>query len=184
MKTPKCLIKYLIGTSKGNRNSNMFNAINHVRRFNPKSDYNELYRIALVLNQELSSPLQKGEVETLTKHVLKQEYKSSCKKYQKYCAGYPCNCYHKHFNQLGEAWWKYVDHENKLKNIPGVKGKEVYPWEILDTSKLSQDQVDDIWKLRMSKGINPRIDVVLKLKGIPIGDEAYEIWNNNWINEE
>lgn len=179
MKVPNCIPKFIIKTSKGNRNQNLFNAINHVRRFNPECDYSKLYNVALKLNQLLQPSLNEKEVSTITSHVLKKRYKSSCKKYEKFCESYPCNFHGvKYFKDYQPGWWKYLDYDNSIINIPGLVEKHVYLWEIMDTSKLDSDQVERVHELRDEKGMSTIIDEVLKLKGLPIGDEAYMLWEN------
>lgn len=179
MKIPTCIPLYLQKTGKGNRNQNMFHAINHVRRFNPETNITELTNTAQELNKQLPESLTQHEVKTITKSVMRREYKSSCKKYRTYCPHFPCELvqHKKPFNQLGSNWWKYIDKNNLVYNIPGIGNVEIYPWEIMDTSKLSDVEVDRIYELRRFKGINPLIDRILKLKGIPVGDEALNLWN-------
>jgi hypothetical protein len=47
-----------------------------------------------------------------------------------------------------------------------------HPWDIEDLSKVSPEQRRQIHLFRIQKGINPRIDDVLKIKVVKIGDEA------------
>jgi hypothetical protein len=51
-----------------------------------------------------------------------------------------------------------------------------YPWDILDTSKLDEDQIKRVQESRELRGIPIAIDQIVKSYGIPIGDKAKREW--------
>ena len=53
-----------------------------------------------------------------------------------------------------------------------------YPWDILDTSKLTPEQKMVIQRFREEKGIPIAIDIIVKSYGIPVGDKAKREWEN------
>ncbi|MBF4468828.1 MAG: primase C-terminal domain-containing protein [Methanobrevibacter arboriphilus] len=170
MKQPACLPLFIKQTPKGERNHNLFQAINHLRRFNNKISTEQLTKQAILLNNHLNKPLQEKEIKTITEHVTKTHYKSTCKKFNEYCKKCNLGSNKQNYNQKNN-YWKTIRKDNTIikKLTNGVK---LYPWDIEDTNNLDETQKELILELREQKGINPIIDTVLKLRGIKIGDEA------------
>nr|WP_302578298.1 primase C-terminal domain-containing protein [Methanobrevibacter arboriphilus] len=171
MRQPPCLPLFIKQTNEGNRNHNLFQAINHLRRFNKKTTNKQLNKEALILNNHLNKPLQEKEIKTITEHVTKTHYKSTCKKFNDYCQKCNIGSNKKPFKEYKKNYWKTIKNDNTIikKLTNGVK---LYPWDIEDTNNLDETQKELILELREQKGINPIIDTVLKLRGIKIGDEA------------
>jgi len=174
-----CIYGYIQATSEGNRNHHLFQAINHLRRFNQETTTEEIIEEAMTINTYFNKPLTKQEVNTIVKSVFRKAYLSSCKKFSHYCQ----KCKHgkgkKPFNCLNE-YWRVIDNQNIIKPLISrrMNGKEeLYVWDILDTSKLSESDALKVKLLREEKGIPVNIDELLKLRGIPIGDEALNEWN-------
>ncbi len=171
MKQPPCIPLFIKQTSEGNRNHNLFQAINHLRRFNNKTTNEQLNKQALILNKHLNQPLPKKEIETLVQHVTKTQYKSSCKKFKNYCQKCNIGSNKKPFKEYKKGYWKTIRKNNTIiKKL--TNGVETYPWDIEDTTLMNETQKKDVLELREQKGMNPIIDTVLKLRGIKIGDEA------------
>ena len=66
-----------------------------------------------------------------------------------------------------------------FKTIVGIdliSDDTYYPWDILDTSKLSKEDVGKIQLFREQMGIPIAIDRIVKSYGIPIGDKAKREW--------
>ena len=80
-----CTYLYIKDTGVGERNHNFFKAINHLRKYNKKANITELYQEALQINKQFQEPLGETEVKTVTLHVFKKNYMSTCQRFKKYC---------------------------------------------------------------------------------------------------
>lgn len=173
MKKIPCIYEYIADTQKGDRNSNFFKAINHLRQFNNKASFEEMLKVAMEVNKKFNEPLSENEVKAVTHHVCKTLYYSTCYSFQGYCKHCRYGHNRKPFKETIPRGWMVLNKDNTLKtkvlNLP--KGK-YYLWDFLDTSKLNDDDKLKVMRLREAKGINPSIDEVLKLKGFKVGDEA------------
>ena len=176
MKTPKCLNSYLIKTQKGNRNHNFFRAMAHLRKYNKNTGKTEFITKAEELNKNLFDPLPKHEIKNIIKNVFTHDYKSNCLNFKEHCE--KCRLGHNKikFNQYMKGYWKTID-QNNLIHVDLVSGLQVYLWDILDTALLTPEQKQMVYDLRISKGLNPIIDNILKYRGVSIGDKALEEWN-------
>jgi hypothetical protein len=181
MRIPKCLNLFLENTPEGERNNNLFRAINHLKQFNKKEPLTNIKKVALQLNKKLQTPLNENEVENIVKSTSKN-YKSNCYKFSKFCKRCNVGTRKKPYNQFRKKYWKTIKRNNTVVKTL-TNGACLYPWDIVDTSMLSIDDSRLVRELRDSKGINPIIDDVLKLRGIKIGDEALEEWNY-WNNKK
>ena len=173
MKKIPCIYEYIADTRKGDRNSNFFKAINHLRQFNRENNFEEMLKVANEVNKKFKEPLSDKEVQAVTHHVCKTLYYSSCYNFQRYCKHCRYGHNRKPFKETIRNGWKILNRDNTLKtktlNLP--KGR-YYLWDFLDTSKLTEKDKLTVMRLREQKGINPLIDEVIKLKGFKVGDEA------------
>ena len=172
-----CLYGYISQTSKGNRNHNLFKAINHLRRYNQTATTDELTEEAQSINKALESPLPEDEVTIICQHVLAKEYHTSCWKFKNYCKRCRYGKFHKLFKDSKPKYWKHINENNKIVGINPIPDDEYYPWDILDTSKLTPEQRTNIQMFREQMGIPIAIDQIVKSYGIPIGDKAKREWD-------
>ena len=172
-----CLYGFISTTSTGNRNENLFKAINHLRRYNQTTTIDEITQEALSINKALKSPLSEHEVSVVCKHVLAKNYRTSCWKFKQYCRHCKYGEFRKSFNQSKPKYWKHINNDNKLINIKNLPDDEYYPWDILDTSKLTPEQRTQVQIFREQMGIPIAIDSIVKSYGIPIGDKAKRQWD-------
>ena len=172
-KSIPCIYKYIKDTKKGDRNTNFFKAINHLRQFNRTSDVNDIIREALKVNEMFTDRLSEKEVKAVCYHVCKTTYYSSCYNFKDYCKHCNVGNNKKPFRDTLKSGWRILNKDNTIKTkiVRLPKGK-YYLWDFLDTSKLCDDDKLEVMRLRESKGINPNIDEVIKLRGFPVGDEA------------
>lgn len=174
MKTPPCLKKYLENTKSGNRNTNLFTAMKRIKQLNPRSNEASLHETCKTLNKHLKESLNKTELQAIAKSVNNNQYKASCYPFKKECTGCQYGTGKKPYNQYKPKYWKFIDRKNRVKLcLP----KTIYPWDIIDTDPLTSEQKGMIQLFRIEKGINPKIDTVLKLHGVKIGDEALVEWD-------
>ena len=171
-----CLYGYISKTETGDRNTNLFKAINHLFHYNETAITDEIVNEALQINKAFKSPLSKQEVTTVCQHVLKKKYRTSCWKFKPYCQ----HCRHGEFSK---RWcnskpkdWKHINENNRLINIKTIADDEYYPWDIIDTSKLNENERSTIQQFREQMGIPIAIDTIVKSYGIPIGDKAKREW--------
>ena len=170
-----CIYKYIKDTKKGDRNTNFFKAINHLRQFNRKADYEEMVLVAMEINKQFDDPLSEREVKAVTHHVCKTLYYSSCYSFKHYCKHCRYGNNRKPFKETIPRGWTLLNNDNTIKTkVVGLPKGEYYLWDFLDTSKMAEDDKLKVMRLREAKGINPMIDEVLKLKGFKVGDEALE----------
>lgn len=174
MKTPPCLKFYLINTKSGNRNTNLFTAMKKIKQLNPRSNETSLYKTCKILNKHLKESLKPNELRAIAKSVNSNQYKASCYPFKKECQGCQFGTGKKPYNQYKPHYWKHIDHKNRLKLL---RPKTIFPWDIMDTSQLTSEQKDTIQMFRIEKGINPKIDEVLKMLGVKIGEESLQEWN-------
>ena len=170
-----CLKPFVAKTIEGNRNENLFKVINHIRFHNSKAEYQDLYSVSLELNKCLSVPLSASEISQLTKHVLKQPYKSTCKHFQSACQR--CRYGHKKPKwRDAKGYWKVINRKNIIDLKYAVPlGMTLYLWDVIDTSLLNDDDKMKVMLLRESKGVDPNIDDVIKSYGVPVDTPA---WND------
>jgi hypothetical protein len=169
-KIPPCLQKYLMATSSGNRNNNLFTAMKKIKQLNPRSSKATIYQICKELNQNLSPALNEREIRAITKSIYTNDYKASCIPFSSYCEPYVYCKNNKPYNSLNKNYLKHLTRNNEVRMLlPAI---HAYPWDIEDLSKYSPEQRRQIQLFRIQKGINPRIDEVLKLKGIAVGDDS------------
>ena len=167
---PECLKIYLKNTKPGDRNNNLFTCMKHIKRLNPNYSLETIYQTALILNDELKEPLNKRETRAISKSIDKNDYKSSCYPFKHYCSpGIRC--------PLNKRSSKHLTSGGYVKMLyPAIK---IRPWDIEDLTGIKNDIAERIRESREERGINPYIDVILKSKGVKIGDEALEDWYKN-----
>ena len=184
IKSIPCIYNYIKDTKKGDRNTNFFKAINHLRQFNRKAHVEEITNEAMKVNQMFSEKLSEQEVKAVCSHVCKTTYYSSCYTFKDYCRHCKYGNNKKPFRDVLPNGWRILNKDNtiKTKNVGLPKGK-YFLWDFVDTSKLSDDDKLVVMRLRESKGINPSIDEVLKLKGFKVGDEALKQLRDYWEND-
>lgn len=176
-----CIYQYIKDTRKGDRNTNFFKAINHLRQFNRKARFEELLPVSLEVNKSFNDPLSEREVKAVTLHVCKTTYYSSCYSFKKYCKHCKYGHNRKPFRETIKGGWKILNKDNTIKTkVVRLPKGTYYLWDFLDTSKLDYDDKLEVMRLREAKGINPLIDEVLKLKGFKVGDEALEQFKRYW----
>jgi hypothetical protein len=178
-----CLYGFISETSTGNRNENLFKAINHLRRYNQNATIDEITQEALSINKAFHSPLSEQEVTVVCKHVLAKNYRTSCWKFKHYCKHCRYGKFRKLFRNSKPGYWKHINENNRLIGIRTIADDEYYPWDILDTSKLNQKERSSIQQFREEMGIPIAIDVIVKSYGIPVGDKAKREWERFRKNE-
>ena len=171
-----CLYGFISETATGNRNENLFKAINHLRHYNQTVNIDEITEEALSINKAFQSPLSEHEVGVVCQHVLAKNYRTSCWKFKTYCQHCRYGKFRKQFMNSKRNYWKHINENNRLINIKLIPDDEYYPWDILDTSKLNQKDRVVIQKFREQMGIPIAIDQIVKSYGIPIGDKAKREW--------
>ena len=171
-----CLYGYIGQTKTGDRNTNLFKAINHLRHYNKTATDTEIINEALQINNSFTSPLSQHEVTVICNHVMAKEYRTSCWKFKKYCQHCKHGKFHKTFRNSKPGYWKHINENNKLVGIPTVPDDTFHPWDIIDTDKLTPEVKADIQKSREERGIPIGIDRVVKAYDIPIGFQAERQW--------
>lgn len=186
-----CLYEFIHSTKTGDRNINLFKAINHLRRYNQTASIDEITQEALLINKTFESPLSEHEVSVVCKHVLAKKYKTSCWKFKKHCKHCRYGEFHKRFRNSKPKYWKHINENNRLINIKTIPDDCYYPWDIVDTEKLHDIIIEDgdekkiltkeeqkikIELFREQMGIPIAIDKTVKSYGIPIGDKAKREW--------
>lgn len=172
-----CLYDYIAQTETGDRNTNLFKALNHLRKYNRTAILDEIIEEALYINKEFESPLHEDEVVTVCKHVISKNYQTSCWKFRPHCR----HCRHGEFRRIFRNskpnYWKHINYQNRLVGIKRLEDDMYYPWDILDTSKLNEKDKVTIQMFREQMGIPIDIDEIVKSYGIPVGDKAKREWN-------
>lgn len=171
-----CLYGYISQTKQGNRNENLFKAINHLRYYNRNASIDDLIIEALSINYSFHSPLSEREVTVVCKHVMSKNYRTSCWKFKQYCKHCRYGKFRKIFRNSKPNYWKHLNENNRLVGVKGIADDEYYPWDILDTSKLNAEERGVIQLFREQMGIPIAIDQIVKSYGIPIGDKAKREW--------
>ena len=69
-----CLYGFINETDTGNRNENLFHALNHLRYYNKEATMEEIVSEALQINKSFTNPLGEQEVTVVCKHVLNKKY--------------------------------------------------------------------------------------------------------------
>lgn len=172
-----CLYEYIAQTKTGNRNENLFKALNHLRKYNKTATEEDFIEEALSINNEFEKPLSEHEVVTVSKHAMNKNYHSTCWKFQKYCRHCRHGEFRKIFRNSKPNYWKHLNNNNRLVGIKLLEDDVYYPWDILDTSKLNEKDRATIQMFREQMGIPIAIDAIVKSYGIPIGDKAKREWN-------
>ena len=184
-----CLYGYINQTQTGNRNENLFKAINHLRHYNKTATMEDLLKEALQINKAFTSPLSEHEVSVICQHVIAKDYRTSCWKFKNYCRHCKYGKFHKLFKDSKPKYWKHINENNRLVGIKTIPDDIFYPWDIEDTSKIQdkinengeverkkEDIVNSILISREQRGIPLGIDTIVKAYGIPIGDKAKREW--------
>jgi len=172
-----CLYDYIKATKTGDRNTNLFKALAHLTHYNKTAPINDLETEALHINKHFSNPLSENEVTTVLQHTLKKNYRTSCWKFKPYCKHCRYGKFRKIFRNSKPGYWKHINENNRLVNIKLLEDDTYYPWDILDTSKLTEQERATIQMFREEMGIPIAIDNIVKSYGIPIGDKAKREWN-------
>ena len=172
-----CLYGYISKTNEGDRNTNLFKAINHLRHYNKEANGDEIVKEALSINKSFQSPLSEQEVTVVCNHVLNKNYHTSCWKFKEYCKRCRYGKFHKLFKDSKPKYWKHINEHNRLVGIKTLPDDQFYPWDIIDTSKLEPDEITLVQFSRQERGIPIAIDKIVKSYGIPIGDKALREWN-------
>lgn len=181
IKKVPCIYKYIQDTKKGDRNTNFFKAINHLRQYNRTLSFDELLPVSLEVNKCFNDPLSEREVKAVTLHVCKTTYFSSCYSFKNYCRHCRYGTNRKPFKDKIHRGWMILNKDNTIKTDKvGLPKGTYYLWDFQDTSKLNKDDKLKVMRLREEKGINPLIDEVLKLKGFKVGDEALKQLKDYW----
>ena len=171
-----CLYAYIHETKEGNRNENLFRALTHLRHYNKNTSIDDMVNEALIINNEFETPLPKTEVEIILQHTLKKNYRTSCWKFKKYCKQCRYGKFHKLFRNSKPNYWKHINNSNRLTGIKLLEDDTYYPWDILDTSKLSEGDRLVVQHFREQMSIPINIDTIVKAYGIPVGDKAKREW--------
>ena len=172
-----CLYDYIGQTKTGNRNENLFRALAHLRHYNQTAMTEDLITEAIAINNHLQSPLSEHEVRTVLQHTLNKNYRTSCWKFKTYCKHCRYGKFHTLFRNSKPNYWKHINEHNRLINIKLIEDDTFYPWDILDTSKLSEGDRMVIQQFREQMGIPIAIDAIVKSYGIPVGDKAKREWD-------
>ena len=172
-----CLYSYISQTKEGDRNTNLFKALNHLRHYNQTASVEDIVQEALSINKAFTSPLSEQEVTVVCQHVINKNYRTSCWKFKPYCKHCRYGKFRKLFRNSKPNYWKHINEHNRLVGIKLIPDNEVYPWDILDTSKLTPEKAAEIQMFREQMGIPIAIDAIVKSYGIPIGDKAKRQWD-------
>lgn len=171
-----CLYGFIKETKTGNRNENLFKAINHLKYYNQTVKIDEIIKEALSINKAFTSSLTEQEVTTVCQHVMKKNYRTSCWKFKQYCKHCRYGKFRKLWRNSKPNYWKHINENNRLINIKTIPDDTYYPWDIMDTSKLSKEDASRIQLFREQMRIPIAIDQIVKSYGIPIGDKAKREW--------
>ena len=171
-----CLYEYIGQTKTGNRNENLFRALAHLRHYNQTAMTEDLITEAIAINNYFRQPLSEHEVNTVLQHTLNKNYRTSCWKFKPYCKHCRYGKFRKIFRNTKPNYWKHINEHNRIINIKLIEDDTYYPWDILDTSKLSEGDRKIIQEFREQMGIPIAIDSIVKSYGIPIGDKAKREW--------
>jgi len=171
-----CLYDYISQTKTGNRNENLFKALAHLRHYNKTATFEDLITEAITINKHFRQPLSEHEVKTVLQHTLNKNYRTSCWKFKHYCKHCRYGKFRKKFRNNKPNYWKHLNEHNRLINIKLIEDDEYYPWDILDTTKLSEGDRLVVQRFREEMGIPIAIDSIVKSYGIPIGDKAKREW--------
>ncbi|MBR3213190.1 MAG: primase C-terminal domain-containing protein [Methanosphaera sp.] len=172
-----CLYGFISETSTGNRNENLFRALAHLRHYNQTAMFEDLITEAMEINKQFQSPLSDHEVRTVLQHTLNKNYRTRCWKFKKYCKHCRYGKFRKLFRNSKPDYWKHINEHNRLIGIKLIEDDKYYPWDILDTSKMTPEDAAEIQKFREMMGIPIAIDTIVKSYGIPIGDKAKRQWD-------
>ena len=171
-----CLYKFISTTKQGDRNTNLFKAINHLTYYNQTATIEDIVNEALSINKTFTSPLSEHEVTVVCQHAIKKDYRTSCWKFRKYCQHCRYGKFRKLWRNSKPGYWKHINENNRLIGIKLIPDDEIYPWDITDTSKLKSKDAEVIQQFREQRGIPIAIDQIVKSYGIPIGDKAKREW--------
>lgn len=171
-----CLYGFIADTKTGNRNENLFKAVNHLTHYNQKASVDEIVNEALSINKAFDSPLSEREVTVVCNHALAKNYRTSCWKFKQYCRHCRYGKFRKLFRNSKPNYWKHINENNRLVGINTITDDTYYPWDIQDTSKLSKEDAMKIQLFREQMGIPIAIDRIVKSYGIPVGDKAKREW--------
>ena len=109
-----CLYGFISTTQEGDRNTNLFKAINHLRHYNQSATMEDITNEALSINKALTSPLPAQEVRVICQHVLSKKYMTSCWKFRKYCRHCNYGKFRKTFRQSKPKYWKHINENNRI----------------------------------------------------------------------
>lgn len=171
-----CLYGYIGATETGDRNTNLFKAINHLTYYNKTAKFNEIVEEALSINKAFKSPLSDQEVTVICKHATSKNYRTSCWKFKTYCRHCRYGEFRKLFRNSKPKYWKHINENNRLVGIKLLEDDKFYPWDIMDTSKLTPKERERVQFSREERNIPIGIDDIVKAYGIPIGDKALREW--------
>ena len=171
-----CLYGFINETDTGNRNENLFHALNHLRYYNKEATMEEIVSEALQINKSFTNPLGEQEVTVVCKHVLNKNYHTSCWKFKQYCKHCRYGKFRKTFRNSKPNYWKHLNENNRLVGIKTLADDTYYPWDILDTSKMNPKDRMVIQQFREQMGIPIAIDNIVKNYVISIGDKAKREW--------
>ena len=171
-----CLYGYINQTQTGNRNENLFKAINHLTHYNQTATIKDIVEEALQINKAFPSPLSEHEVTVVCQHAFQKNYRTSCWKFKQYCKHCRYGKFRKLWRNSKPKYWKHINENNRLVGIPLLKDDTYYPWDILDIDKLTPEQAIVIQRFRDEMGVPIAIDRIVKSYGIPIGDKAKREW--------
>ena len=171
-----CLYDYIGQTKTGDRNTNLFKALAHLRHYNQTALIDDLETEAIEINKHFRQQLSEHEVKTVLQHTLKKNYRTSCWKFKPYCKHCRYGKFRKTFRNSKKDYWKHINEHNRLTGIKLIEDDMYYPWDILDTSKMNPKDAAEIHKFREEMGIPMAIDTIVKAYGIPIGDKAKREW--------
>ena len=171
-----CLYGYIGETETGNRNENLFRALAHLRHYNKTAPMDSIVNEAISINKAFNSPLNEQEVTTICKHVISKDYRTTCWKFKPYCKHCRYGKFRKTFRNSKPDYWKHLNENNRLVDIKLLEDDMYYPWDILDTSKMTPEDKAVIQAFRDEMGIPIAIDSIVKSYGIPIGEKAKREW--------
>lgn len=171
-----CLYGFIASTKKGDRNTNLFKAINHLGHYNQTAKFDEIVEEALNINKAFTSPLPEQEVKVVCQHVTANNYRTSCWKFKKYCKHCRYGKFRKLWRNSKPGYWKHINEHNRLVGIKMIPDDRFYPWDIVDTSKLTPEMVGLVQQSREERELPIAMDRIVKAYGIPIGDKAKREW--------
>lgn len=150
---PECVISRLEGTTEGNRNQNLFDAVCGANHLNKGVGREDLITKATDLNEILKNPLTVAEVKSIVTSVIRHQYPFSCRKFKDDCPGKKSCTLFGHNRKPVDFTSVFFNRENNCVSFWQKGRKFVYNiyevneagrWKPLITDFITENKPDDI----------------------------------------